>query len=87
MELGFKPGAGPHAKFYLKQQLPQWRNKCLPFLLLVNFILYFWLRWVFVAAHGLSPVMASEGYSLAVASLVVEHRLWSAGSVAVVHGA
>ena len=24
---------------------------------------YFWLRWVFVAAHGLSLVAASGGYS------------------------
>ena len=39
--------------------------------------------WVFVAAHGLSLIAASEGYSLtavcglliAVASLAVEHRL------------
>ena len=27
-----------------------------------NFI-YFWLRWLFVAAHGLSLVVASRGYS------------------------
>ena len=26
VELGFKPGAGPHAKFYLKQHRLQWRN-------------------------------------------------------------
>ena len=25
---------------------------------------YFWLRWVFIAAHGLSLVAASGGYSL-----------------------
>ena len=25
--------------------------------------IYFWLRWVFVAAHGLSLVAASGGYS------------------------
>ena len=43
----------------------------------------YWLCWVFVAAHGLSLVAASGGYSfvavhgllLAVASLVVEHGL------------
>ena len=33
----------------------------------VNFLLllfiYFWLRWVFVAAHGLSLVALSGGYS------------------------
>ena len=37
-----------------------------------NFI-YFWLRWVFVAARGFSLVAAS-GLLTAVASLVVEHR-------------
>ena len=26
-------------------------------------LIYFWLRWVFVAAHGLSLVAASGGYS------------------------
>ena len=29
----------------------------------LNFIYYFWLRWVFVAAHGLSLVAASGGFS------------------------
>ena len=36
-------------------------------LFLINlFILfiYFWLRWVFITAHGLSLVAASGGYSL-----------------------
>ena len=43
---------------------------------------YFLLFWVFVAARGLSQVIASRGYSLAavhglivVASLIAEHRL------------
>ena len=27
------------------------------------FIFYFWPHWVFVAAHGLSLVATSEGYS------------------------
>ena len=44
----------------------------------------FWLCWIIVAACGLSLVAASRGYSLvathrlliAVASLVVEHRVW-----------
>ena len=31
--------------------------------------IFFWLRWVFVAVHGLSLVAASRGYSL----------LWCAG--------
>ena len=47
--------------------------------------IYFWLRWVFIAACALSLV-ASRGYSLvrvfrpltAVASLVAEHRLQGA---------
>ena len=45
--------------------------------------IYFWLRWVFVAAHGLSPVAGSGGCCsfamhrllIAVASLVAEHGL------------
>ena len=32
------------------------KNTCIYFI-------YFWLRWVFVAAHGLSLVAASRGYS------------------------
>ena len=35
----------------------------------INYFIYFWLRWVFVAAHGLSLVAASGGHSL----------LWCAG--------
>ena len=43
-----------------------------------KFIYYFWLHWVFVAAHRLSLVAASRGYSslrgllIVVASLVAE---------------
>ena len=45
------------------------------------FFFYFWLHWVYTAVHGLSLVIASEGYSLvaarglfiAAASLVTEH--------------
>ena len=40
------------------------------------FKIYFWLCWVFVAACGLSLVVASAGYSL----------LRCAGSVVVAHG-
>ena len=54
-------------------------------------LIYLWLCWVFVAAHGLSLVAASMGYSLVVvhgfltevASLVEEHGLWR-GQVSVV---
>ena len=31
--------------------------------LFILFIIYFWLRWVFTAARGLSPVAVSGGYS------------------------
>ena len=31
---------------------------------LINLFIYFWLCWVFVAAHRLSLVVASGGYSL-----------------------
>ena len=52
-------------------------------LLFIYLLTYFWLYWVFVAAHRLSLVAASGGYSLVdmhrlltvVASLVVEHEL------------
>ena len=47
---------------------------------------YFWLHLVFVAARGLSLVVASRGYSvavhrllIAVASLVAEHGIWARG--------
>ena len=53
----------------------------LGFFIVVYFI-YFWLHWVFVAACGLSLVVASGGYSvavrrllIAVVSLVAEHGL------------
>ena len=44
---------------------------------------YFWLRWVFVAGHGLSLVAASRGYSsLRCAGFSVQWLLllWSTGS-------
>ena len=44
------------------------------FIFKINLFIYFWLRWVFVAAHGLSLVAVS-GLLIAVASLVVEHGL------------
>ena len=34
------------------------------FFFLINLFIYFWLRWVFVAARGLSLVVARGGYSL-----------------------
>ena len=52
----------------------------------INLFVYFWLRWVFVAARGLSLVaesgagggalfVAERGLHIAVASLVAEHGL------------
>ena len=58
------------------------------------FFIYFGVRWVFIAARGLSRVAAERGSSLAVvlglviavASLVSELRLWGAwASVVVAH--
>ena len=60
--------------------------------------LYFWLRWVFVAAHGLSLVAVSGGYSslpcivfslqqvLLLRSTVSIRKGFSSCSVVVVHG-
>ena len=48
----------------------------------IEYLIYFWLCWAFVALPRLSLVVASRGYSvaahrllIAVASLVAEHRL------------
>ena len=56
---------------------------CFLFVCLFTLFIYFWLCWVFVAVHGLSPVSASRGYS----SLQCEGfslrwllLLWSMGS-------
>ena len=49
----------------------------------INLLTYFWLRWVFVAAHGLSLVAASRGYfSLMCAGFSLRWLLflWSTGS-------
>ena len=63
----------------------------------LNLFIYFWLRWVFVAARGLSLVAASGGYSSLLctgfsccgaralgtrASVVVARRLSSCGAQA-----
>ena len=34
------------------------------FFFLINLFIYFWLHWVFIAAHGLSLVAVSGAYSL-----------------------
>ena len=54
------------------------------------YVIYFWLHWVFTAAHRLSLVVAIGGYSLRCgaralgvrASVVVARRLSSCGSPA-----
>ena len=62
-----------------KSSLPLYTATCF---FKINLFIYFWLRWVLVAARGLFLVAASWGYSLAVrgllivvASLVAEHGL------------
>ena len=54
-------------------------NFCIVSLYILNLkqaldFFFLWLRWVFVAAHGLSLV-AVRGLLIAVASLVAEHGL------------
>ena len=44
------------------------------FFIILFYLFYFWLRWIFVAARGLSLV-AVRGLLIAVASLVAEHGL------------
>ena len=52
------------------------------FLIIIIIVFNFWLHWVFVATHGLSLVVVSGGYFLAVvlgllivvASLIAAHR-------------
>ena len=65
------------------------------FLLPFDWLIDFWLHWVFIGACWLSLGVASGGYFLvevhglltAVASLAAEHKLWvSQASVAVAHG-
>ena len=58
--------------------------------------IYLWLRWVFHCYTGFSLAAVSRGYSLfivavhrlliAVASLIVEHRLQGAGSAVAANG-
>ena len=40
-----------------------WTVVCSEFFIYFILFIYFWLHWVFVAAHGLSLVVASGGYS------------------------
>ena len=59
------------------------------FFFLINLFFYVWLRWVFVAARGLSLVVVSGGFSCCGAralgtwaSVVVAHVLSSCGACA-----
>ena len=72
----------------LSSQTTQWRRSYCQdfiylFIYLFYYLFYFWLRWVFVAARGFFfsyseqglLFVAVRGLLVAVASLVVEHRL------------
>ena len=51
---------------YMMNKEPMIKLSCKIFYVFIYFYFYFiysWLCWVFVAAHGLSPVAASGGYS------------------------
>ena len=80
MHVGLKP--------FTSKKLEVWGeevNDCLFFFFNIFIYLFvcFWLRWVFVAAHGLFSscgergllFVAVRGLLIVVASLVVEHRL------------
>ena len=75
----------------MEEFLSLWLNNSPLFILYMCVYIYthmcylficFWLCWVFVAAHGLSLVVASRDYLvvvqgslIVVASLIAEHRL------------
>ena len=82
-----------------------WRSSfvifCQIFFFLINLFIYFWLHWVFIAAHRLFSNCGEQGLLfvvvhglIAVASFVVEHglqvrrllQLWHMGSVVVACG-
>lgn len=48
------------------------------FLKIYYLFMYFWLHWVFFAAHGLFLAAGSGGYG-AWASLIAEHELYVHG--------
>ena len=41
-----------------------WAHEIISFFKINIYLFYLWLRWVFIALHGPSPVAASMGYSL-----------------------
>ena len=78
------PPPPPPRPSFFSRSLGSWPG-CFFFLINLFYYLfiYFWLRWVFVAVHGLSPVAVSwgllfvvvRGLLVAVVSLVAEHWL------------
>ena len=48
---------------YLRHHCQDQCQEDLPLCFFLNLFIYFWLHWVFVAARGLSLVVASGGYS------------------------
>ena len=69
--------------------LNQSKNYGMKILFIFLNLFYFWLCWVLMAVCGLSLVVASRGYSLVAACgllLLRSMRLYSVGSVVVVHG-
>ena len=73
--------------YYIKNYIVRYCILCDTIFLLKKiffiYFIYFWLRWVFVAARGLSVVAASRGYSsLRCAGFPLRWLLllWSTGS-------
>ena len=60
-----------------------WAHEIISFFKINIYLFYLWLRWVFIALHGPSPVAASgdcflvvvHRFLIVVVSLAVEHRL------------
>ena len=54
-----------HCFFYiLEKKIGRQDKHQVLFFFLINLFNYFWLRWVFIAARGLSLAVTSGGYSL-----------------------
>ena len=61
------------------RQSPRELGKSSPSRKHLNLFIYFWLPWVFIAAHGLSLVAAS-GAALCCRAWALEHSLSSHGA-------
>ena len=93
-----------HIFFAYFRSLPIFELGYFLFLFLINsfifYLVYFWLRWVFIAARGLSLVVARGGYSCCsvwasycggfsccgARALGKQAQLWLVGSVVVARG-